>query len=279
MILRLCHVLTCEHREPVAQAACLLRLRPRALAWQNVRRFTLTAFPAPSKQRDGVDHFGNPVAWMFHDFAHERLEITSDGLIEVLARPAPSTTPPWEQVADAARNKAWAWREAEFAFPSSSAPALPEARAFAAPSFQPGRPAAEAALCLARRVGQEFRRLPTGTVSGALSRVLTERAGSGRDLAHVMIAGLRGLGLPARAVTGYAVTNAPAAAWLHAWTSCWLGPGLGWIDLEPGGEPVERRICLGWGRDHDEYSAVRGVLPGGAASVINARVELRPTDA
>ena len=279
MILRLCHILTCEHRQPVARAAHLLRLRPRTLAWQRVRRFTLTASPLPSKQRDGVDHFGNPLACMFHDFAHERLEIASDGLIEVSERPAPSTTPPWEQVADAARTKAWAWREAEFAFPSPSAPALPEARAFAAPSFQPGRPVGEAASCLARRVGQEFRHLPAGVARGALSRVLAERAGSGRDLEHVMIAGLRGLGLPARAVTGYAVMNTSAAVRLHAWTSCWLGPGLGWIDLEPGCDAAGRRICLGWGRDHDEYSVVRGVLPGGAISVINASVELRPADA
>ena len=279
MILHLRHVLTCDHQRPATQAAHLLHLRPRTLAWQHVRRFTLAASPLPSKQRDGVDHFGNPTSWLFHDFAHERLEIASDGLIELLPRSAPPTTPPWEQVVDAARTKAWAWREAEFAFPSPSAPVLPEARAFAAPSFQPGRPVGDAASCLARRVGQEFHRPPAGAAPGTLNRVLAERAGSGRDLAHVMIAGLRGLGLPARAVTGYAVMNTSVAARLHAWASCWLGPGLGWIDLEPGGDAVERRICLGWGRDHDEYSAVRGVLTGGIVSVVNASVELSPIEA
>ena len=276
MILRLRHAMTCAYDPPAALAAHLLHLRPRALAWQRVSDFTLTASPAPSRQRDGADHFGNPVTWMFHDEPHARLEITAEARVESLPRPMPTVTPPWEQVADAARNQAWAWREAEFTFPSPFVPPLPEARLFAARSFPPGRPIREAAACLARRIGQEFRVRPAApTGCTPLARVLAQREGACEDLAHVMIAGLRGLGLPARCVSGYAVMR-PA----HAWVGCWLGPGVGWLDLDPTNGRImgENAVCVAWGRDYGDVSPMRGVLLGGGAHELSGSVVLEPWD-
>ncbi len=276
MILRLRHMLTCAYDPPVAPGAYLLHLRPRALASQRVLDFALTATPAPSRQRDGADHFGNPVTWLFHDEPHARLEITSEASVELLPRSLPAATPPWEQVADGARNQAWAWREAEFMFPSPFVPPLPEARLFAAPSFAPGRPIGEAVACLARRIGQEFR-VQSGapTVSRPLACVLERREGICQDLAHVMIAGLRGLGLPARSVSGCAVARAP-----HAWVGCWLGPGLGWLDLDPTAGRVigQDCVCLAWGRDCGDVSPMRGVLLGGGAYDLSVSVDLEPSE-
>lgn len=260
MILRVRHVLTFEHDEPVARAASLLRLRPRSLAWQRIRRYALSADPAPTKLRDGVDHFGNPVAWAFHDAPHGRLEFASEVIVELLPRPAPQASPPWEQVAGAMRAEGWAWREAEFTFPSPFAPPLAEVRAFAAPSFPPRRPLCEAAACLARRVGREFRHVPGAPGFQPLARVLADQAGSGRDLAHVVIAGLRAHGVPARAITGYVPAGDEAR--LHGWVGCWLGPGLGWLDLDPVelDVPMDGRVSLGWGRDHGDVAAAQGIL-------------------
>lgn len=277
MILRLQHLISCTYEQPAAFAAYLLRLRPRSLASQRVLGFTLAASPAPARQRDGVDHFGNSVAWFSHDAPHMRFEIASEALIELLPRATIPSTPAWEQVADAARNQAWAWREAEFAFPSPLVPLLPEARAFAAPSFPPGRPVAEAASSLVRRIGEEFQCRP-GPSSGPapLGHVLASRAGSWMDLAHVAIAGLRSLGLPARSVSGYQLTDAPPSAWLHAWAACWLGPGLGWLDLDPanGRAASRERICLGWARDHGEFSPFRGVALGGGLQALHTSIEV-----
>jgi transglutaminase-like putative cysteine protease len=267
MIVRLRHVVACEHeQQPVVQAAHVLRLRPRSLAWQRVLRFALAVDPRPSKQRDGADHFGNPITWIFHDAPHARFEVASDMVVELLPRPAlaAAATPSWEQVADDLRNKAWAWREAEFAFPSPLAPPLPEARAFATSSFPPARPVADGVACLARRIGRQFAILPSAASSVALARTLEGRAGSRRDLVHVMIAGLRSLGLSARAISGYVPEASPPGARLHAWVSCWLGPDLRWLDLDPaeGAAVGAERICLGWGRDLGDFSPVRGVLSG-----------------
>jgi len=277
MIVRLRHVVSCTYEHPVAFGAHLLRLRPRSLAWQRVLGFTLAVDPVPSRQRDGVDHFGNAAAWSFHATPHARFEIASEALVELLPRAATPAAPAWEQVADAARNQAWAWREAEFAFPSPLTPLLAEVRAFAAPSFPPGRPIAEAASCLARRIGEGFQHRPGPHLKLApLACVLASRAGSCPDLAHVLVAGLRSLGLPARSMAGYQLAETPPSARLHAWAACWLGPGLGWLDLDPvGGLAAAReQICLGWARDHGEFSPVRGVALGGGTHVIRVDTEV-----
>lgn len=286
MILRLRHATAYAYEQPVSLAAHLLHLRPRSLPWQRVRDFALAASPAPSRQRDGVDHFGNPVAWMFHDEPHAAFEIVAEAVVELLPRPLPPVTPPWEQVSDAVRNQAWAWREAEFAFASGMAPALVQAREYARPSFPPGRPVAEAACCLARRIGAEFGYEPGATtVATPLSRVFAQRAGVCQDFAHAMIAGLRGLGLPARYVSGYLLTRPPpgearlrGADQSHAWVGCWLGPGLGWLDLDPTNSQVAGLdyVCLGWGRDYGDVSPTRGVLLGGGVHTLRVSVDVEP---
>lgn len=256
MILRLRHAIACTYERPVASAGYQFRLRPRALGWQRVLSFVLAADPVPSRQRDGVDHFGNPTTRMFHDTPHARLEVAAEATVELVPRPAPTATVPWEQVADAVRNHAWAWREAEFAFPSPLVPPLPDARAFAAPSFPPGRPIAEAASCLARRSA--------------------ERAGSCQELAHGMIAGLRSFGLPARYMTGYGVARPPGAEQVRAWVGCWLGPGAGWFDLDPGSGGVigQAHVCLGWGRDAADCRPAGAVVRGSGLQALEVRVEL-----
>ena len=65
------------------------------------------------------------------------------------------------------------------------------------------------------------------------------RRGVCQDFAHIQIACLRSLGLPARYVSGYLLTR-PAegkerlvgADASHAWLSVWV-PGHGWVDLDP----------------------------------------------
>lgn len=275
MILRLRHVMSCACDSPGAPAAYLLHMRPRALASQRVLDFALTATPPPSRQLDGADHFGNPVTWIFHDEPHTRFEIASAATIELLPRLAPAFSPPWEEVADAARNQAWAWREAEFMFPSQFVPTLPEARQFAAPSFPPGRPIADAAACLVRRIGQAFGAQPANTAGPTpLAHPVAQSVGAVQELTQAVIAGLRGFGLPGRYMCGYLLKHGSPGDRLHAWVGCWLGPGLGWLDLDPAQSSTngQDHVCVGWGRDHGDVSPMRGVVFGEGRHVVHTSV-------
>ncbi len=295
MSLRVQHRTRFDYATRVELAAHMVHLRPRDLPWQVVTGFELRASPAPDRVSWGVDHFGNAVAWLFLDRAHDSLEILTESTVEVSPPPGQagwvrlSETPAWERVAMLAQRPDAACEVAEFAFGSAMAPADPEARAFAAPSFPPARPVRLAVLDLMARIGREFRfQAGVTTVSTPVTRVLQLRAGVCQDFAHLMIAGLRSLGLPARYVSGYVQTRPPpgqeklrGADQSHAWVSCWLGPAHGWLDLDPTNnlEVKDEHVWLGWGRDYADVSPVRGMLLGGGRHTLKVGVDIEPEDA
>ena len=100
-----------------------------------------------------------------------------------------------------------------------------------------------------------------------------------------MLAALRGLGLPARYVSGYVRTRPPpgqvrrrGADQSHAWVSAWMGPGQGWVQLDPTNGIVVRdeHVILAWGRDFSDISPLRGVLLGGGDHRLSVSVDLEP---
>ena len=97
---------------------------------------------------------------------------------------------------------------------------------------------------------------------------------------------LRALGLPARYVSGYLLTDPPpgqprliGADASHAWLSVHC-PWHGWIDLDPTNAllPDARHITLAWGRDYGDVSPLRGVVLGGAEHTLTVGVSVVPTE-
>ena len=292
MIYRLSHVTTYQYQTPVALSAHLAHLLPRELPCQRVLSAHLTAAPAASWRRDSIDHFGNMATWLFLDTAHPSFAVTSEASVDVcFPDPPPAEgTLPWETVAATLRaGDLAAWQAAEFLFDSPQAPADADAAAYAAPSFPAARPLLEALLDLNARIRHDFAFRPGVTsTSTTIREVLNRREGVCQDFAHLMIGALRGLGLPARYVSGYVRTRAPTggtrrlgADQSHAWVGCWLGPEHGWVDLDPTNGLVvkEEHVVLGWGRDFRDVTPLRGVILGGADHELSVRVELEPLPA
>lgn len=287
-LLRMRHVTEYAYAARVELAAHMLHMRPRVLPWQSVRDYRLDVWPVPDRVQAGLDHFGNPVAWVFLDRAHERLTVTAEAVVDVQPQtaPHPADSPPWEAVAACALQAQAARTVAEFTFGSAMAPTDAAARAFTAASFTPGRPVLEALLELMGRIWRDFRFDPeVTTISTPVARVMQLRAGVCQDFAHLMIAGLRGLGLPARYVSGYLRTRPPpgqarlqGADQSHAWVGCWMGPALGWIDLDPTNDLVvaDQHVWLGWGRDYADVSPIRGMLLGGGRHTMRVGVDIEP---
>jgi len=119
-----------------------------------------------------------------------------------------------------------------------------------------------------------------------VTRVLAERRGVCQDFAHVQIGCLRSLGLAARYVSGYLLTDPPpgqprmiGADASHAWVSVWC-PYHGWVDLDPTNDvrPELRHVTLAWGRDYGDVSPLRGVVLGGGPHVLHVGVSMIPED-
>ena len=153
----------------------------------------------------------------------------------------PVDPPAWERcLPGLRRDLPEAALAAEYAAPSPLVDLDGDVAAFAAASFPAGRSVVEGLLDLVSRVHQEFEYDPGSTdVSTRVPDVLARRRGVCQDFAHVTIAGLRGLGLGARYVSGYLATEPPpgrervvGADATHAWLACWvpgpLGSRRGW---------------------------------------------------
>ena len=124
-------------------------------------------------------------------------------------------------------------------------------------------------------------------MSTSVSAVLAGRTGVCQDFSHLMVAGLRSLGLAGRYVSGYLATRPPpgkprlvGADASHAWVGCWV-PGGGWLYLDPTNAKVvdESHATVAYGRDYGDVPPVKGVIfTESARSTMAVSVDMAPLD-
>jgi transglutaminase-like putative cysteine protease len=153
-----------------------------------------------------------------------------------------------------------------------------------------------AAVHLMHRIYDDFTYESQSTqVNTPALEALAQRKGVCQDFAHILIACLRGMGLPARYVSGYLLTQpAPGTVKLkgsdasHAWASVYvpdLPEGERWVDLDPTNDragwpsPGEDYVTLAIGRDFSDVSPIRGVIHGGASHTLQVGVTVEPMTA
>lgn len=283
------HVTAYTYSDPVDLSTHLLHLKPRALPGQRVIQARIRALPAPDHVTETHDHFGNAATRLYIARPHMHFEVHAEALVEVdlPTPPPPETTLPWEEVARlAAEGTGECAMAAEFSFGSAQAPVLAAATEFARASFPPGRPILAGLLNLNSRIMREFTfQAGVTSISTPVEEVLRMRRGVCQDFTHLMLSALRGLGLPARYVSGYIRTRPlpgqqrrRGADQSHAWVGAWMGPDHGWVDLDPTNSLVvkEEHVVLAHGRDFQDISPVRGVILGGGQHRLSVSVDLEP---
>ena len=287
MIYEVSHRTVYRYSQPVSISHHLLHLTPRDGGFQACRDTAVEITPAPTVHAPGIDYFGNPTTFVTIQQSHVQLVLHALSSIEIADRPipAPEGTPPWEAVRELALNdrSSEALEALEFTFASPYVPSAPELRAYAASSFVPERPILEGARELTHRIFTDFTYEPGATTLGTgVVSAFAMRRGVCQDFAHIQIACLRALGLPARYVSGYLLTR-PAegkerlvgADASHAWLAVWV-PGHDWVDLDPTNDliPGREHITIGWGRDYGDVSPVSGVMFGGGAHEVAVAVDV-----
>jgi transglutaminase-like putative cysteine protease len=291
MSYRVRHVTEYMYTDSVSTSHHELHLLPRDVPGQLVRDQTLAITPDPALRRDRIDWFGNPSTHLAIHARHTRLAVTSTFVVDLLRGPPPVDDGPWEAARDWVRAgvDAEARASVEMALPSPRIAPSAAARAFAEPSFAPGRPLADAAIDLMHRLHAEFTYDPAATdVATSVDEVLRGRRGVCQDFAHVQLACLRAFGLAARYVSGYLVTRPNAtgaepelvgADASHAWVSVRL-PAGDWLELDPTNDviPADRHIVVAHGRDFGDVTPMRGVLLGGGRHELIVGVDVTPAD-
>lgn len=142
--------------------------------------------------------------------------------------------------------------------------------------MQPGQ--AAIACVEAIRTAMEYRTGATGVHTSGL-QAWQERKGVCQDFAHITLAMLRSLGIPARYISGYlhpkpdAAIGEPVAGESHAWVEWWDGD---WVGYDPtNGRPVgDQHVAVARGRDYDDVTPLKGVYSGPRSAGLGVVVEL-----
>lgn len=293
MIYDISHVTTYNYEASVASARCAIRLTPRDSRGQRVLKSRIDATPAPEATRASVDFFGNHIveATIREPHAKLRIAMTARVAVDREEPPAPGLTPAWETVVRDAGAIRRLDRDSpvHWLFPGRLTPLEPAVTAYARESFPSGRPVLEGATELMQRIKQDFAYDPEAThVSTPLAEAFAARGGVCQDFAHIMIAGLRGLALPAAYVSGYIRTvPAPGQQRLegvdasHAWIAVWCGEPFGWIHLDPTNamHADDNHIVIAIGRDYADVAPIDGVIVGAGRQALAVSVDIIPVGA
>lgn len=218
------------------------------------------------------DYWGTLVdAFDIHE-PHTELSVVGTSVVETLPPLEPALTAGWDELAsDPVRD-----RYAELLAPTSYVPALPGV----GPAPDRSRPPAEAVEAAAAWVHDRLA-YGKGTTTVATTAADALRIGSGvcQDFAHLTLAVLRGMGIPARYVSGYLhpsgapETGTAATGESHAWVEAWTGD---WWAFDPThlDQVGERHVAVGRGRDYADVSPLKGVYHGAPAEALTVSVEI-----
>jgi transglutaminase-like putative cysteine protease len=294
VVLEVEHETRYGYAAPVTQAQHLAHLQPLHDARQCLQHHELLIEPAPLQLLRDTDTYGNARTLFSLNQPHRELCVRARSRVALAPCDRPidaARSPRWQQVRDRLRYEAGARCDAavEFAQPSPYAPRLQALRDYAAASFGSAVPVAVGALDLMHRIHADFEFKTASTeVDTPLIEAFEQRAGVCQDFAHLMIAALRRLGLAARYVSGYLLTQPPpgqepllGADASHAWVQvyCPDTPGLadGWLELDPTNDliPDTRHVRLALGRDYGDVTPLRGVIRGGGRHTLTVRVNTR----
>jgi transglutaminase-like putative cysteine protease len=280
-----------RYEQDVTASYGQLHLLPRDLDRQRRRSATITLTPGPDVLNSRQDFFGNSVSYFEIHEPHRTLTVTAQSVVEVADSAGEMTLLSgriWEDaVAAVAASSLPEHLEAtQFVLGSPLAAPGDRYRGYALESFPEGRPLLECVESLCARIHADFRYEPGSTsVATPLTEVFRRRRGVCQDFAHLGIACLRSLGLPARYVSGYLETRpAPGRPKLtgvdgsHAWFSV-LVPGAGWLDVDPTNDQFvnDRYVVTAYGRDYGDVPPLGGVIyTEGKTDALKVAVDVVP---
>jgi transglutaminase-like putative cysteine protease len=281
---------TYNYASPVAYARHMLRLTPIDRPGQRVHAAALEIEPAPIERHDGQDFFGNRMTLIELDEPHDTLSVRVAARVAVKhdAGPDADATPPWEEIRAAgfASIDLTSNSPIHYLFPSRQVSLDPEIRAYAADSFSAGRPVLAGAIDLMRRIKADFiYEIGATTAKTTPPMSFALRRGVCQDFAHIMISGMRGLGLPAAYVSGYLRTVQSAkeprlegADAMHAWVLAWCGVEAGWCGLDPTNAILagDDHVVLAIGRDYADVAPIDGVIYAFGGQRLKVGVSVTP---
>jgi transglutaminase-like putative cysteine protease len=251
-----------------------VRVRPASIhGQQRVIAASLSFDPEPDEAGTYVDFFGNSVSTLAYHGRHKHLDIRLAARVAVEEPERGADLSP--DIGRLRREIAALWSLAgdsphHFLSASPRVALSSDITAYARESL--ARTASVQAACMdfCLTINRDFAYDKKATrVDTQAVDAFTLRRGVCQDFSHVMISGLRGLGIPAGYVSGFLRTIPPkgkprlaGADAMHAWVRAWCGQGVGWLEFDPTNAMMagQDHIVIGYGRDYADISPIVGIL-------------------
>lgn len=260
--LRIVHTSSFRYANPVVASYNEARMTPLSQPGQSVLESRLEIHPQ-TWTHDYRDYWGTQVTAFEVLAPHQSLLLTAEHVVEVVERPAPSSSVGWdvlhgpevrdrlsEQLADTGTTE------------------VPQDVVTLARRAAEGLAPAEAAEAVCRALRDEMEYVPGVTTAHTPAvDAWAARTGVCQDMAHLALGALRAIGIPARYVSGYLHPDASGEVGVtvtgesHAWVEWWTGE---WSGYDPTNRvrAGEHHVVLGRGRCYDDVPPLRGIYAG-----------------
>jgi transglutaminase-like putative cysteine protease len=283
------HKTAYSYLEPVSLCHNIARLRPRNTQGQICRNTRIEIIPEPDWINEYEDFFGNKV--IYFSIEKEHWELTVNVTSEVERNVSPQmklqvfrNAGLEDEKKALSELKGDAVDIKQYIFETPMTEMDEKVIKYALQSFVPGRSVFESVEDLTKRINTDFEYKPGHTtVATPLSLVMQERKGVCQDFAHLAIACLRSVGLPARYVSGYIETLSPEGVEKligvdasHAWFSVYITE-MGWTDFDPTNNCLvsDQHITIGWGRDYADIAPLEGIILSSGSHELSVSVDVR----
>lgn len=281
--------LSYSYANPANGGRHLARLMPADLPGeQRLIAGHLEILPDPSERTDRSDFFGNRATDFTFRGAFDKVALNLVARVDRRGPLPPGPSLPVTDLPQALAEVQSMGPDAPVHFRAASpfVPLVPEVSTYALAQTRPGMTALAAVAALGQALHRDMRYDPEATdVDTPMTQAFAARHGVCQDFSHIMIAGLRGLGIPAGYVSGLLRTTPPpgrprleGADAMHAWVRAWCGPQAGWVEYDPTNAVFagETHIVVARGRDYSDVSPIKGVLRVSGSQSGRHSVDVKP---
>ncbi len=280
-----------EYATPAAGGRHVLCILPKEDPAQRLMAGLIEIEPKPDERVDHVDFFGNRISEFSYRSAHDSVSVTLKARVD---RAAPGVAGgaslalhALPQVMQSHLNLG---PDSPLHFTASSGRVPHDAAMtrFAKALIRPGMTVADLVAALGHALHAHMTFDPDATeVDTPATEAFAKRHGVCQDFSHIMIACLRGVGVPAGYVSGFLRTTPPAgkprlegADAMHAWVCAWCGPDAGWVEFDPTNDVQAGpdHVVVARGRDYGDVAPIKGALRLSGGQKSKQAVDVIPLD-
>lgn len=269
----------------VLQSKNAARLLPSEFPEQRIVHHELKLTPQPTEMHHHPDYFGNPLSLFSIDSPHQELQVELKLWVLRNMTSLSHQDIDLQQALHIFQNQShqlpsncWA------CFPhSKGTPHIEALKSEFQNIFEQQTSLIAACRAVMTHIYKSFKfDAKFSQVDTPLETIYGARRGVCQDFSHIMLSGLRSLGVPCRYISGYLETLPPpgkaklvGADASHAWVSVYI-PNAGWMDFDPTNNmiPAQYHVSMASGRDFHDVSPMKGIFHGYAHSHLSISVDV-----